>query len=292
MTRGAADPHHSVSDDASGPELTGRVVLVTGAARHRGIGRAVALRLADLGGTVVVAGRVDAAPHDHERAIGWTGLDSLVDEIEARGGRATAVTGDVADRADAARLVDAALEHHGRIDVLVNNAGSGRFGPLLVDLDPDEWDRVLRVNLTGTFLVSRIAARAMIAAGEGGSIVNVSSVAGRAGVARMGAYSPAKFGVIGLTQTMAAELAEHAIRVNCVAPGGIATDLEDATFAGIASELGADEHRARAARVRRIPLGRLGAPDEAAAVIAFLASRAAGFVTGQTITVAGGPPFS
>lgn len=132
----------------------------------------------------------------------------------------------------------------------------------------------------------------MIDLGNGGSIVNIWSVAGRAGVARMGAYSPAKFGVIGLTQAMASELAEHGIRVNCVVPGGIDTDLEDATLQYAAHELGVTEERARAARVRRIPLGRLGSPAEIAAAIAYLASPDASYVTGQTRNVSGGPPFS
>ena len=151
---------------------------------------------------------------------------------------------------------------------------------------------MLAVNLTGTFLVSRAAARVMIAGGPGGSIVNVTSVAGRAGAAHMGAYSPAKFGVIGLTQMMATELAEYGIRVNAVAPGGTATDLEDATFAGVARELDVDAERARRARVRRIPLGRLGSPDEVAQAIVYLASPSASYITGQTLNVSGGPPYS
>lgn len=272
--------------------LSGTVALVTGAARHRGIGRAVALQLADLGAAVAVAGRADAAPNAHEAEHGWGGLNSLVGELHDRGVDALAVTGDVARADDTERIVADTVDRFGRLDMLVNNAGTGAFGPPLVELSVDEWERVLAVNLTGAFLVSRAAARVMIAGERGGSIVNVTSVAARAGAARMGAYSPAKFGVIGLTQVMATELAEYGIRVNAVAPGGIATDLEDATFAGIARELDVDVERARRARVRRIPLGRLGSPDEAAQAIAYLASPSASYITGQTLNVSGGPPYS
>lgn len=272
--------------------LVGTVAVVTGAARLRGIGRATALRLAREGAAVVVSGRAGAVVPAHETAAGWTGLPSLVAEIEGAGGVALAVTCDVGNRDDVAAMVAEAVERFGRLDTVVNNAATGRFGPLLVDLDEDEWHRVLHTNLTGTYLVSTAAARVMIDRGGGGSIVNVSSVAGRAGVARMGAYSPAKFGVIGLTQALAAELAGEGIRVNCVVPGGIETDMEDATLEQVASELGTTEERARAARVRRIPLGRLGSPEDVAGAIAYLASPDAGFVTGQTLNVSGGPPFS
>lgn len=272
--------------------LSGTVALVTGAARLRGIGRATALRLAREGAAVVVAGRPGSGPTEHERRSGWEGLPSLVAEIEGEGGSALAATCDVGDAEDVAAVVAAAVERFGRLDTVVSNAATGRFGPRLVDLDDDEWQRVLHTNLTGTHFVCRAAARVMIGQGGGGAIVTVSSVAGRAGVARMGAYSPAKFGVIGLTQVLAAELAEHGIRVNCVVPGGIETDMEDATLEQVAHELGTTEERARTARVRRIPLGRLGSPDEIAAAVAFLASSDAGYVTGQTLNVSGGPPFS
>ena len=272
--------------------MSGSVAVVTGAARARGIGRAVALRLAEMGANIVVVGRPGATVHAHEREAGWTGLESLVDEIGTRGADAIAVTADVTRAGDAEAIVVTALDRFGRVDVLVNNAGAGRFGSLLVDLPLDEWRRVIDANLTGTFLVSQAAARVMIAGGRGGSIVNVTSVAGRAGAAHMGAYSPAKFGVIGLTQVLAAELADHAIRVNAVAPGAIDTDLEDATLDGVGREFGVEVDRARAARVRRVSLGRLGTPDEAADAIAYLASPLASFVTGQTLNVSGGLPYS
>lgn len=271
--------------------LEGRVALVTGASRRKGIGRAVAHRLVEEGASVVVAGR-RPPPADPGEAGAWRGAPSLVAEIEALGGSALAVEGDVTDPAHSAELVAAACKRFGRLDVVVNNAGTGRFGPLLVDLADSEWERVLSTNLTGAFYVARAAARHMIRRGGGGAIINVSSASGRLGAPRMGAYSSAKFGVIGLTQVLALELGEHGVRVNCVAPAAIDTETEDATFESIAATFGVTEDRARRSRLRRIALGRLGAPGDVAATVVFLASDDAAFVTGQTVNVSGGLPLS
>jgi NAD(P)-dependent dehydrogenase (short-subunit alcohol dehydrogenase family) len=269
------------------------VALVTGAARLSGMGRAIAVRLASEGAAVVVngLGRAPTPVPEREQELGWKGLASVVDEIESAGGSALAVEGDVGKATDAAAMVAAAIERFGRLDVVVNNAATGRWGPTLLDLDDDEWDRVLQTNLTGTYLMSRAGAKAMIDAGHGGSIVNISSAAGRTGMARMGAYSPAKFGVIGLTQAMALELAEHGIRVNGIAPAAIETDMERSIFGQISEETGTSLERTVAARVRRVPLGHMGTPEDVAAAVAFLGSADAKFVTGQTINVSGGPPF-
>jgi 3-oxoacyl-[acyl-carrier protein] reductase/meso-butanediol dehydrogenase/(S,S)-butanediol dehydrogenase/diacetyl reductase len=257
------------------------------------MGRATAIRLAEEGAAVVVSGlpRPPAVIPERERETGWKGLASVVEEIEAIGRPAVAIEGDVGDAADAVAMVAAAVDRFGRLDLVVNNAGTGRWGPSLVELDDAEWLHVLHTNLTGTYFVAKAGAKAMLAAGNGGSIVNIASIAGRSAMARMGAYSPSKFGVIGLTQAMAAELGPDGIRVNCIAPGGIETDLEESIFRQISEQTGTSLERTIAARIRRVPLGYLGSPEDIAAAVAYLGSADARYVTGQTINVCGGPPF-
>ena len=241
--------------------LAGKVAVVTGGTR--GIGLAIARLLADDGASVVVSGR------DPGR------LESGAKELETSGASVLAVAADAGKREDADRLVDAAKERFGRLDVLVNNAGITR-DQLLVRMKDDDWDQVLDTNLRGVFLMTRAAGKVMMRQ-KSGRIINISSTAGAMGNPGQVNYSAAKAGVIGLTKASARELAHWNILVNAVAPGLIETDMT----AGIPAE-------AREALMQQVPLKRIGTAREVAEVVRFLAGESAGYITGQVIHVNGG----
>ena len=245
--------------------LAGKRALVTGASH--GIGRAVALRFAEEGARVVLNYRSDRAAAEEAAA-----------SIEAAGGEAVALGGDVSRADEAAALVEAAVEAFGGVDVLVNNAGVTRDG-LLLRMEEEAWDAVLDTNLKGAFLCSKAAARHMARA-RWGRIVNMSSIVGVTGNAGQANYASAKAGLIGLTKTLARELASRNVTVNAVAPGFIATRMVESLSPETQSGV-----------LERIPLGRFGTPEDVAAVCAFLASNDAGYVTGQVLGVDGGLAF-
>lgn len=269
--------------------LQGKVALVTGAGGERGIGRAVALRLAQEGADVVV-NDVRAQSPSGER---WGGMAQVVQEIEALGRRALGVVADVSDASQVQAMVDQALATFGQIDILVNNAGAraGRDRVPVIELEESEWDRIQRINSKGTFLCCRAVARAMVAAGRGGKIINISSTAGKIGSARYAAYCASKFAVIGLTQSLAQELAPYHINVNAICPSLLATErLDDLAAALAPTNVSAEDHRSvmveRAANLS--PLGRMAEVNDVAATAAFLVSTEASYLTGLSISVAGG----
>jgi 3-oxoacyl-[acyl-carrier protein] reductase/meso-butanediol dehydrogenase/(S,S)-butanediol dehydrogenase/diacetyl reductase len=272
--------------------LDGHVAIVTGAGRQRGIGRATALKLASEGAAVVVSAVARSPDYfpAHEREAGWKGARSVADEIVSNGGRAIAIDCDVTKRAEVEKLIGETLARFGAISSLVNNAGvaSDAGAASILDMDDELWNRTLEINLTGTYLPSKLAGREMVKAGNGGAIVNLSSLAGRQGIANYGAYCTTKFGVIGFTQQLARELAPHGIRVNCVAPGTTDTDMMDGTFTRTAAGAGLKMANVKAGVSRSVPLGRQGRVEEQAAAIAFLISPDASYITGQTINVDGG----
>jgi NAD(P)-dependent dehydrogenase (short-subunit alcohol dehydrogenase family) len=271
--------------------IAGKVALVTGAARRRGIGRATALRLAREGADVAC---LDIArPYADFPGHGVAGsdeLDEVVHEIDAMGRRALALRADVSAWSDVHAAVARAHDALGAVDLVCNVAGGAGFGmglgPLL-QIGEREWDRVIDVNLKGTWMVARAAAERMLAAGRGGRIVNVSSQAGKRGFPMLGAYCAAKAGVILLTQVLAQELGPSGITVNAVCPGTVDTDLlnKDRQFEQM---LGALEGDAARWIAREIPLGRLETADEVAAAIAFLCSDDAAYITGEALNVSGG----
>lgn len=271
--------------------LEGKVALVTGAGGERGIGRAIATRLAREGANVVVNDIV-SNPHAASESQ-WQGVPDVISEIEDLGRQAKGIVADISDAAQVDDMVRQAIDRFGRVDILINNAGSppGRDRVPVVELEEDAWDLVQRVNVKGTFLCSRAVAREMIKRGDGGKIIIISSGAGKRGMARYAAYCASKFALIGFTQSLALELAPHRINVNAICPGLVDTER----IAGIAAALApegqtADEYRARMIeeRSREIPLGRAALGTDVAVVAAFLASAESDYLTGLSIPVAGG----
>jgi 3-oxoacyl-[acyl-carrier protein] reductase len=247
--------------------LAGKAALVTGASR--GIGAAIARRLSDEGASVAV----NYYPGFEQDAA------EVVGEIEAVGGHAMAVEGDVTDAGDCASMVERTVSELGALDVVVNNAGITRDG-LLVRMSDEDWDAVISTNLSGVFRVTRAAAKQMMKA-RSGAIVNIASVVGIAGNAGQANYSAAKAGVIGLTKTTARELAPRGVRCNAVAPGFIETDMT----AKLSEEV-------RAAVVDQIALRSFGSAEDVASAVAFLSSDDARYITGQVIAVDGGMTFA
>ena len=272
-------------------DLSGKVALVTGAGGERGVGRAIATRLAQEGADVVV-NDVSGNPYA-DSPSGWEGLASVVREIEDMGSGALGLVADISDGTEVDNMVRRALKRFGHIDILVNNAGSrpGRDRVPVVDLEEDAWDEVQRVNVKGTFLCSRAVGREMIARGQGGKIIIISSGAGKRGVARHAAYCASKFALIGFTQSLALELASHNINVNAICPGAVATERTDYITAALAPEgQSLEEFRAQRAlqRAQEIPLGRGALGPDIARTAAFLASAESDYLTGLSISVSGG----
>jgi 3-oxoacyl-[acyl-carrier protein] reductase len=273
-------------------EFDGKTVLITGCGRVRGMGRAIAVAFAKAGADVVAtdiaAGgtRNENEEGQEEIRLGWKGLDSLAGEIQGLGRSVLPLVGDVSRAADAERFIAGAIARFGRIDVLVNNAAAphGADRRLLWEVPEESWDLVLDVNLKGTFLMSRAVIPHMLAR-RSGRIINMASVSGKRGTARRGAYTASKFGVIGLTQAMAQELAALGITVNAICPGSVDTSRREST---------SKRERALAERDPSTPVlglpptGRIARPDDIARLALFFASDQCDHITGQAWNVDGG----
>lgn len=246
--------------------IEGKVVIVTGGGR--GLGLSISRGFAAAGARVAIVGRSQET------------LERAVQEISTAGGAAAASSfvADISDEASVTAMCAAVLKSHGRIDILVNNAGINPWYKAAEDTSLDEWHQIIDVNLTGVFLACREAGRVMLKAGSG-AIINISSVAGRVGLAKTTAYAAAKGGVELLTRQLALDWARRGVRVNAVAPGYFETDLTE----------GLRNHPVLGTRViERTPIGRFGHPDEIVGACLFLASPAAAYVTGHSLAVDGG----
>jgi 3-oxoacyl-[acyl-carrier protein] reductase len=241
-------------------QLAGRVALVTGASR--GIGKAIALRLAAAGATVAAGARAENAR-------------GTVEAITGAGGNADLVALDVTDGASIESAISGVLSRHGRIDILVNNAGITR-DTLMLRMKREDWDAVLQTNLTGAYACAQAVLKPMVKQ-RSGRVINITSVVGQAGNAGQANYAASKAGLIGFTKALALEVASRNITVNAVAPGLIDTDMTRAIAAGAHEEWAA-----------RIPLKRLGTPDDVANAVVFLASDEASYITGHVLAVNGG----
>lgn len=272
--------------------LDGQVALVTGCGRYRGLGRGIALALASAGADVALTDiardgtRNVMEAGEEERAVGWKGLDSVVEEVEELGRRAVALLGDVGRAEDAQRMVDDAADALGAVDILVNNAGAphGADRTWTWEVPEDAFDAVLRINTKGVFLMSSAVVRHLLGRESSGRIINIASGAGKRGFPQRAAYCASKFAVIGLTQSMAQELASRGITVNAVCPGAMNTARQASRAARAASGDDADAEAAPPVA----PVNRLGEPLDVARAVAFLADPDADYITGQSINVDGG----
>ena len=245
-------------------DFTGKVAIVTGAGK--GVGHAIAVWLADAGADVVVSSRT------------LSDLEKVVKEIEADGHKGLAVPADVSKGIDVKRLFDAAVNGFGKVDILVNNAAIFPYAPFL-DMTEADWDKVQNTNIKGMFMCSQAAAKQMVKQGGGGKIVNIASIEGEFPLtAGRVHYHASKGAVINFTRGLAKELAEYKINVNAIAPGMTETPGLEAAMGGWKPD----------AITGRIPLGRLGTPDDIAKAVLFIASDAAEYITGFTLFVDGG----
>jgi 3-oxoacyl-[acyl-carrier protein] reductase len=262
--------------------LEGKVALITGAGRMRSIGRGIAQALATAGCDVVVTGSGRDPSHypDEEKAAGWRDIDSVADEVRALGRRALAVVSDVSDIDSVGQLADLVMAEMGRVDFVVNNAGAARAGDraAVVDVSPEVWRNVMNVNLNGTFYMSQVFGRKLIEQGEGGAIINISSIGGKLMAPTTAAYAASKAGIHALTCAMSGEMGPHGIRVNAICPGIVMTsrldDLSEEQWAGIIDSY--------------IPLKRAGDPADIGNMVAYLCSEQGNWISGQLYSVDGG----
>ena len=274
-------------------DLAGKVAIITGAARPKGLGEAMAMRLAAEGCKVIVSDI--GAPRGAQmpaHAIGSSAdIDAVVAAIRHAGGAAQGVACNVLEETEVAALIAAAVKQFGRLDIMVNNAGIGYLMKPIVDTDIANWDAVQGVNLRGVFLGIKHAARQMIAQGGGGRIINIGSQASKSGFPFAGAYVASKHGVVGLTRTAAVELGPQRITVNTICPNHVTTGLGAWQNQFFSAATGRTEAQYLADMRARIPLGRPGLQDDIAKVCAFLASEQSSYITGEAMNVSGGEEY-
>ncbi len=269
--------------------LKNKVALITGVGRTGGIGAGIARRLAKEGADVAISDICADYKDTPGYGMGsWEQLSATADELRRLGVRALALRCDVTKGEEVEAMVEQTVAELGRIDILVNNAGGNPGSAPVLMMEETAWRRTLNINATGAFLCSKAAAQRMVAQGEGGRIVNLSSRTAKTPAPYLAAYIASKQAVIGLTRAMALELGQFKINVNAVCPGFIDTDLTREGHAKMADATGVSIDDIVTDKVKNIPLGRFGTPDDVAGVVAFLCSDDAGYMTGQAINITGG----
>jgi NAD(P)-dependent dehydrogenase (short-subunit alcohol dehydrogenase family) len=273
-------------------DFRGKVAFVTGTASKRGMGHAIALKLAKEGADVVVVDKFRAPKSRFPGDESWRGLDAEVDEIKALGRRATAIEMDVANAANVEAAVAQTIKEYGKIDILIHCAAiRGPVGTPLVDHTEKDWQDCMTVNVVGTFLLSKAIAKHMIARNKGGKILIFASMAGTHGVKGSSAYCASKYATIGLVKSLALELAPYQISVNAINPGAIITNLRDDAFGKMAEKQGISWEQAQQNDYKmmaaNIPMGRLGSVEDIANLACFLVADESSYITAETIGVTG-----
>lgn len=256
----------------------GKTIVVTGSGKHKGLGQAILQRFADEGANCVLSDlAIDAEAGE------------VADELRSRGAKVASIACNVAKVEECRALVEGAVAAFGSVDIFVNNAGIGFMMKPLLDVDPADWDQVLAVNLSGAFYCTQAAARAMIAGGRGGRIINIASQAAKSGFPHLPAYVSSKHGMVGLTRASAVELGAHGITVNAVCPNHVTTGLGAQQNEYFSKLLGFASVEAYIANMKaKNPMGRPGLASDTASACAWLASEDACYVTGEALNVSGG----
>lgn len=258
--------------------FAGKTVVVTGSGKEKGLGQGILRRLADEGANCIVSDlRIDAE------------AEGVAEDLRGRGVKVSAIACDVSEPAQCQALVDQAVAAMGSVDIFVNNAGIGFMMKPLLEVDPRDWATVIAVNLSGAFYCTQAAAKAMIAGGKGGRIINIASQAAKTGFPHLPAYVSSKHGMVGLTRATAIELGAHGITVNAVCPNHVTTGLgamQNEYFSKLLGFASVEDYLANMSA--RNPMGRPGLPSDTAAACAWLASDDAFYVTGEAINVSGG----
>jgi NAD(P)-dependent dehydrogenase (short-subunit alcohol dehydrogenase family) len=280
--------------------LNGKVALVTGAGSKRGMGRRVAVRLAQEGANVAVMDKFANPKSVWPGDENWGGLDEVVTEIKAVGKDGLMLVADVCSEQEVNAAVAKTIDKFGKIDILVHCGGiRGAMTTPIVDLSAADWKTMLDINLTGSFLISKAVAKTMIPNGEGKKIVLIGSKAATEGYRGSAGYCASKHGVLGLGRTLALELAQYKINVNIINPGAFDTNLRDSAVAARAQAQGLtvaemlkkeaqNPRPAAAGPASNIPLGRMGTPEDIANLVSFLVSDQASYITGEMIDIDGG----
>ena len=258
--------------------FAGKTIVVTGSGKQKGLGQGILQRFADEGAQCVVSDvRIDAE------------AEAVAEELRARGAKVATIACDVSDAGQCAALVEQSVAATGSVDIFVNNAGIGFMMKPMLEVDPKDWATVISVNLSGAFYCTQAAAKAMIAAGKGGRIINIASQAAKTGFPHLPAYVSSKHGMIGLTRATAVELGAHGITVNAVCPNHVTTGLGAQQNEYFSKLLGFESVEAYLKNMAaKNPMGRPGLPSDTAAACAWLASDDAFYVTGEALNVSGG----
>lgn len=270
--------------------LNGQVALITGASAPHGIGRAIAVKLAEQGAAVVVTDIYTNVEIDGQRHAKSTLLETLVSDIQSKDGTAIAMALDVTSHADITKCIAATLSTYGRLDILVNNAGSLAGSDNFLSTTPDQWQMSFDVNLLGPMMLSQVVIPEMCKLG-GGRIINIGSTGSLGAEPGFGAYTAMKHGLVGLSKTIAAEFGPNGILCNTVCPGYIATDMHTAANARLAQENNLSISEIKQKRYANVALRDAGLPQDVANAVAYLAGPQANYVTGINLPVTGGVPY-